>query len=117
MWWLPGPSGDKEVSGQLGSLEADPPPGAASLLHGSMACFQGDAPGASGVWLWPGTLMARFPEACAPQSRGHRIAQGPWRAGWQHSPAWGGRAEMRTRLWGHVRAWALAGTWGLRGAW
>ena len=60
MWWLPGPSGDKEVSGQLGSLEADPPPRAASLLHGSMACLQGDAPGASGVWLWPGTLMARL---------------------------------------------------------
>lgn len=71
MWWLPGPSGDKEVSGQLGSLEAELPPRAASPLHGSTARFQGDAPGASGVWLWPGTLTARFlsPAALRPVHR------------------------------------------------
>lgn len=42
-----------------------------SPLHGSTARFQGDAPGASGVWLWPGTLTACFlsPAALRPVHR------------------------------------------------
>ena len=122
-WWVPGPSGDKEVFWATWLLRGRAPPRAASLLHGSAAAlFQGDSPGPLGVWLWPCTLTACFPAPRCPgaharEFRGHRIAQGPWPAGWQRSPAWGGGAEMRMRLRGRVRARALAGTRGLRSAW
>lgn len=122
-WWVPGPSGDKEVFWATWLLRGRAPPRAASLLHGSVAApFQGDSPGPSRVWLWPGTLTARFPaprcpEARARRSRGHHIAQGPWRAGWRHNPAWSAGVAMRTRLRGRVHSRALAGTRGLRSAW